>query len=111
MRIAAVNDDVSLVKMRQQALDHLIHGFASLDHQHYSAGPFQEPNKFLNRMPPHDLSSGGFVMNEFVYLRDGAVEDGHAIAVVVHIQNQVLSHHGQADQTNVTTFPLHNYSC
>jgi hypothetical protein len=31
--------------------------------------------------------------------------------VVVHIQNQVLSHHGQADQTNVTTFPLHKYSC
>jgi hypothetical protein len=111
MRIAAVNDDVSLVKMREQTLNHLIHGVACLDHQHDTAGPFQGPNKFLNRMRARDLSSGGFVLNEFVNLRDGAVEDGHAIAVVVHIQNQVLSHHGQADQTNVTTFPLHKYSC
>src|SRR5262245_8017834 len=110
MRIAAVDDDVSLVEMLSQAIDHMIHGIARLDHQHYAAGPLQRFDQFLYRMRAYYMRSGGFVLNEFVYLRNGAVEDGHAIAVVIHIQDQILSHHGQADQTNVTTFLLHKYS-
>ena len=39
---------------------------------------------------------------KFVHLGDGAVEDGHGEAVVVHVENEVLAHHGQSDQSDVS---------
>ena len=89
------------------SIDHLIHGIARLNHQHYATRALQGPDKFLNRMSARDLRSGGFVLNEFVYLRNSAVEDGHSDSRGRSYSNQVLSHHGQADQTKVTTFLLH----
>ena len=40
-------------------------------------------------------------VDEVVDLRRGAVEDGDGVAVALHVQDEVLAHHGQADQADV----------
>ena len=40
-------------------------------------------------------------VDEVVDLRGGAVEDGDGEAVALHVQDEVLAHHGQADQADV----------
>src|SRR6516165_10656829 len=53
-------------------------------------------------MRSQDLCSFGFFVQEFINLRYSAIKGDHGEAVVVHIQNQILPHHGQADDGNVS---------
>ena len=41
------------------------------------------------------------VVDEVVDLGDRAVEDRHGEALVVHVEDEVLAHHRQADQPDV----------
>ena len=41
-RVAAIDDDIACLKMRQNVIDHLVHCVAGLDHQHDAAGPLQQ---------------------------------------------------------------------
>ena len=54
-------------------------------------------DQFLNRVGSDDLSALCLVLNEVVYLRDCSIKDSDFVAMVVHIQNQVLSHDCKAD--------------
>ena len=54
-------------------------------------------------MRPHYLGAGRFAAQEFVHLGDSSIKHGHAIAVIVHVQNQVLAHHREANQSDITT--------
>jgi uncharacterized protein (DUF302 family) len=58
-------------------------------------------------MRAHHLRAGGFVADELIDLGNRSIEYGHAIPVVVHVQDQVLAHDGQADQPDVTIFFFH----
>ena len=74
-------------------------------------GFFKHLRQLLDRVRAHHLRAVGFVRDEIVDLRDGAIEDGHAVAVVVHIQDQVLAHYREADQSDVASFRLHECYC
>ena len=50
------------------------------------------------------LRTGTEPADELVGRGGGAVVDGDRMAVVGHIQHQVLPHHGQTDQGNIVTF-------
>jgi hypothetical protein len=50
-----------------------------------------------------DLGALGLVGEEVVDLGNGAVEDGDFEAVVVHVEDEVLSHDGKADQADITS--------
>jgi hypothetical protein len=93
--------------MRHDLRDHLIHGVARLHHQHHAARFLQRLDEFGNRVRAHDLRPFGFVGQEIVHLGDGSIEHCHAKTVVVHIQYQVLAHHGQPDQSDITELFLH----
>ena len=54
------------------------------------------------RVRADDLCALGFVVEKVVDLRRRAVEHRNLVPVVVHIQDEVLPHHRQADQANVT---------
>jgi hypothetical protein len=54
-----------------------------------------------------DLGTLRFIRNKVVDLRDRSVEDRDLVAVIVHIQNKVLAHHSQPDQSDVTCSLLH----
>src|SRR5688572_27704962 len=110
MRVAAVDDDVSLLEHRDQTLDYLVDCLTGLYHQHHSPRFFQRLNQFLDRVRSYDLCSSGFLFDEFVYLGDGSIKYSHAVTMVVHVQDQVLAHDSQTDQSDVTTFFLHESS-
>ena len=38
---------------------------------------------------------------KFIDLRDGAIKNGHGEAVIVHVEDEVLAHDSQADQSDV----------
>ena len=54
------------------------------------------------RVGADDVGAFGFFVEEVVHLRDGAVEGDHGEPVVVHVQDEVLAHDGQADEGNVS---------
>ena len=108
--IAAVDDDVSFRQERQQVIDHLIDGVAGFHHQHDAAWTFQQPDQLLDGVSADDVGAFGFVGEEVVDLGDGAVEDGHFEAVVIHVENEVLTHYGKADQADVTRGVWHTCS-
>src|ERR1043165_4740336 len=108
-RIAAVNDDVAGFEMREQVLDELIHGGAGLDHEHDAARLLEQAGQFLEGMSADDVSAFGFLVEKVVHLRDGAIESDHGEAVVVHVEDEVLAHDGEADECDVS-FGVHNVS-
>jgi hypothetical protein len=61
-------------------------------------------------MRSDDLRSLRLILYEIIHFRDGPVEHSHFVAVVVHVQNEVLSHHRQTNQSNVTTSLFHQSS-
>ncbi len=107
VRVAAVDDDVALLEMRQQLLDHLIDRVAGLHHQHDAPRPLQHFREFFDGMRADYLRALGFVVDELVDFGNGSIEDRHFVSVVVHVQDQVLAHDGKADQSDVTEFILH----
>ena len=109
-RVAAIDDNVSGFKMRQDAVDHLVDGRAGLHHQHHPPWPLERFDQFRDGVGAHDLRAGGFAGDELVNLGDGPVEHGYAIPVVVHIQDEVLAHHSKADQSDIAASFFHDSS-
>ena len=100
--VAAVDDDVAGFEVREEVLDELVHRLAGLDHEHDAAGLLEQADHFLDGVGADDVGALGFLVEEVVHLRDGAVESGHGEPVVVHVQNQVLAHNGQPNYSNVS---------
>ena len=72
-------------------------GIAGLHHQHHATGPLQQSYEFLDGMRANDLRPFGFVRDELVYFGNRPVEHGNFVAVIIHIEHQVLAHDGQPD--------------
>ena len=100
-RVAAVDDDVAGFEARKELLDEFVHGLTSFDHDHDAAGFLEEADHFLNRMRADDMGAFGFFGDKFVHFGDGAVEGDHRVAVVVHVEDEILAHDGQTNQCNV----------
>ena len=63
MRIAAIDDDVAGLEMRQHQLDKFVHRRAGLHHQHDFAGPLQQAGHLFDGVGANDIGVpfGGFV--------------------------------------------------
>ena len=114
--IAAVDDDVARLENLDQLLDHAVGGgglgiesggwggdrVARLDHQHHLARPGQRVGQLLERMRADDLAALDVCpVDEIVHLARGPVVDGNGETVVLHVQNEILAHHGQAHQADI----------
>ena len=65
-------------------------------------GRFSRPTSSSMECAPRMVSRPlACVVEELVHLGNGAVEADHGEAVVVHVEDQVLAHDGQADQCDV----------
>src|SRR5947207_341536 len=53
-------------------------------------------------MSPDDLCSFGFLIKKVVYFRDRPVESHHGEPVVIHVENEILAHHCQPDESDVS---------
>ncbi len=101
-RVTAVDDDVARLKVRQHVVDHLVDGVAGFDHQHDAARPLEQAGQLFDGVGADNLGALGFVGEEVVHLGNGAVEDGNFEAVVVHVEDKILSHDGEADEADIT---------
>jgi len=109
MRVAAVDDQVACFEVGQQQFDEVVHGLAGLHHEHDLTGPFQQGRQFLDRMGAEDgFASRGGSFQELVYLGNRTVEGYHRVALVIHVQDEVLAHHGQTNQSDVA-LRLHDF--
>ena len=100
-RIAAVNHDVARFQVRQERLDELVHRFAGLDHEHDAAGALELADQLRDGVRADDVRALGLVGEEVVHLRRGAVVGHDGEAVVVHVEDQILAHDGQADDCDI----------
>ena len=73
-------------------------------------GRLEQADEFFNGVRADDLRALGLVGDEVVDLGDGAVEDGDLEAVVVHVEDEVLAHDGQADEADITGSVGHGFS-
>ena len=100
--VAAVDDEVASLEMGQHRLDEIVHCLPGLDHEHDLAGPLQHADHLFDRMCSHDtLVAVGRIVQEIVDLGYGAVVSHHCVAVVGHVEDQVLAHHRQTDKCNI----------
>ena len=53
-------------------------------------------------MGADDFGALGFLVEEVIHLGNGAIEGDHGEAVVVHVQNQILAHDGQTNDSNIS---------
>ena len=64
-------------------------------------GVLRAATSSLTECAADDLLALGPAGHEVVDLRGGAVEDGDGEAVALHVQDEVLAHDGEADQSDV----------
>jgi hypothetical protein len=94
--------------MMEEHFDKLIHRISGFDHEHDLARAFQEGTELFQRPgAEYGVSSLCRSVYEIIHLRHRAVVGGHAEPLVIHIEDQVLSHHRQADQSYIS-FLLHD---
>ena len=111
IRVAAVDDDVTSGQQRLELFDHAIHRGTGFHHDHDPARGLQAAHEGFKRVITLDPISrpcmnlvGRFVLqspDEFVGGSGRAIEDRDRKSVVGHVQNEILTHDGQADQTDI----------
>ena len=52
-------------------------------------------------MSADDARAFGLLVQEFIHLGNGAVEGGDGKTMVVHVEDQVLAHHGQPNDGDI----------
>ena len=118
LRVPPVDDHVARLKEGEELRDdrvdrgvfgierHLVGGnrVFRLDHEHDDPRRFQLRDQLFQRMRAGDLIPLRLDLVEgekIVDLTGRSVEDRHVVAVVDHVEYQVLAHHGQPHQPDV----------
>ena len=106
MGVAAVDQNITVVEQRKKLLDHIVYGLSRFDHHKHLARLFQIVNQFFETVAADDVFPGGSAVYEFIHFFRRAVEHGHGEALRLHVHDEILAHHGKADQTDVCFFHL-----
>ena len=90
--------------MRNNGFDKCINRCAGFHQQKYLAGAFKLGNQFFDAMTANDVLTLGTAIHKGINLAGGAVEYSHLEIMALHIQDQVFTHNGEADQADITLF-------
>ena len=109
--VAAVDDDVALRQQRLELIDHRVHRRTGFDHNHHPPRRFETAHEFFQRVITLDAVDsprvnfvGWFIFqatHEFISRGGGPIVNPHGEAVIGHVQDKVLAHDGQTDQTDI----------
>jgi hypothetical protein len=124
VRVTAINNDITLLEVGEKSLDEVVNWLTSHDKQHHAAG-FLElctelldgvgtlnrlsyiPTSFISNFSAwwkdwqlHTLSLVG---EEVVDLCNGTVVGNDIETVISSVQDQVLTHNGQANQAEISS--------
>ena len=109
--IAAVDDHVARRQQRNQLLDELVDGRARLDHQHHLARRGQAADQLLQRVAAAEaLALGRGPAMKSSTLLAVRLNTATREAAALDVQGQVLAHHRQADQAEITLFVMDLHS-
>jgi hypothetical protein len=101
-RVAAVDDDVALLEDGGEAVDHGVGRLAGLNEDDGLARLRQRGGEFLEGLGGDEAARGvGVLGDELVGLFGGAVVDRNPEAVVGDVEGEILTHHGEADESDV----------
>ena len=106
MGVAAVDQNITVVEQRKKLLDHIVYGLTGFYHHEHLAGLFQTVHQFFEAVAANDVFPDGSAVYEFIHLFRRAVEYGHGEALRLHVHDQVFTHNGKADETNICFFHL-----
>jgi hypothetical protein len=100
--VTAVDDDVALFEEGNEAVDDCVGRFAGLHEDHHLAGLGQGLDEFLERLGADEAAGRvGVFGDKLVGFFDRAVVDRDLKAVVGDVEGEVLTHHGEADESDV----------
>jgi hypothetical protein len=98
--VPPVDEDVALRAEGDEFADEVVDGGARLDHHEDFAGRLEAVDQFLEGVAALEFLPRMFA-DELVDLRHRAVEDRHLVAPAFHVENEVLTHHRQAHETDI----------
>ena len=101
-RVAAVDDDVALLEMRHELVDHLVDRLAGLDHDEDRAGLLDAGDKLGQRLGREKSAFLAVLGDQLVGPLGIAVEDRNAESIVRGVSRQVCAHDGQSHNANVS---------
>ena len=104
MAVAAVDDDVALLKHRKQQLNKVVNGLAGFHHQHDFAGLFQRVRKLRKAVGANDVFAFGSAFDKAGHLGGGSVIDSHGKTFAFHVHHEVFAHNGEADEADIRFF-------
>ena len=100
--VAAVDDDVVGLEQRDQTVDDGIGGFAGLDEDDHLARLREGLDELREGLGADEAAGrGGIFRDKLLRLFDRAVENRDLEAVVGDVEGEVLTHHGEADESDV----------
>jgi hypothetical protein len=105
MRVATIDDDIALLNaaLGKEELYELVDSLASLDKQHHTPRRLELLHKLFDAVGADNRLALGFVLQETIDLGNCAVEGNDGEAVVGHVEDQVLTHDGQADEAKISS--------
>ena len=104
-RVAAFEDRVAGLQHRQQLLDHVVDRLARLDHDDDRTRPLHRLDERLDIRLRHTLGREPLLLgrgHEVVDLARRAVVDRDGVALFGDVQCKVRTHHGKADQADIS---------
>jgi len=103
-RVAAFEDGVARLEVRQELLDHLVDRLAGLDHDDDGARPLHRLDELHQVGFRHDLLIEPLLFrhrDEVVDLGGGAVVDRDGVAVLGDVERQIGAHYCEPDQADI----------
>ena len=100
-RVPAVHDDVATVEHREQRVDLILDRLASGDQEQDLPRPSEACHKLFQRVCADHLGAGRLAGKKLVDALRGSIEHGDAVPVVVHVEDEVPSHHAEPDEADV----------
>ena len=102
MAVAAVDDDVAGLHFGNQQFDEIVDGLTGLDHQHDLVRTLQIGDQLFDAVCADDVLAFAAAVHEVVDFAYGTVEAGDGESLALHVQNQIFTHDGKTDQTDVS---------
>lgn len=87
--------------MGEELLNESVDGGTGLDEENHLARALKLGNEFLDRLGANDVGALSLVGEEVVHLAGGTVVGADGEALVVHVEDQVLTHDGKADEADI----------
>lgn len=99
-RVAAVDDDITLIEQGDELFDHRIHGAAGFHHDLDFARSGEGLHELFESLGANQFFAG-MSRDEFIGGGGGTVVDADLEAARFHVENEILAHDGQSDKSEV----------